>query len=69
MDVRKGFYGVLVGRPEVRRPLGRPRRRWENSIKMDLRELGIDGADWIRLTQDRVQWRGFVKTIINLRVP
>jgi hypothetical protein len=51
--------GVLVARPEGKRPLGRPRRRWENNIKMDLREIGIDGANWIRLAQGRVQWRGF----------
>jgi hypothetical protein len=50
----RGFYRVLVGRPESKRPLGRPRRRWEDDIKMDLRETGIDGANWIRLAQDRV---------------
>jgi hypothetical protein len=50
----------LVGRPEGKRPLGRPRRRWEDNIKMDLREIGIDGAIWIQLAQDRVQWRAFV---------
>jgi hypothetical protein len=65
----RGFYRVLVGRPEGKRPLGRPRRRWEDNIKMDLREIGIDGANWIRLAHDRVQWRAFVKTVINLRVP
>jgi hypothetical protein len=52
----RGAYSVLVGRPEDKRPLGRPRRRWEDSIKMDLREKGIDGANWIRLAQDRAQW-------------
>jgi hypothetical protein len=52
-----GVYGVLVGRPEGKRPLGRPRRKWEDSIKMDLREIGIDGANWIQLAQDRVQCR------------
>jgi hypothetical protein len=62
-------YRVLVGRPEVKRPLGRPRCRWEDNIKMDLREIGIDGANWIQLAQDRVQWRGFVNTVMNLRVP
>jgi len=51
------IYGVLVGRPEGKRPLGRSRRRWEDNIKMDLREIGIDGANWIRLAQDRVRWR------------
>jgi hypothetical protein len=59
----------LVGRPEGKRPLGRPRRRWEDNIKIDLRKLGIDGAIWIRLAQDRVQWRAFVNTVMNLRVP
>jgi len=59
----------LVGRPEGNRPLGRPRSRWEDNIKMDLREIVIDGANWIRLAQDRVQWRSFVKTVMNLRAP
>jgi hypothetical protein len=62
----RGVYGVLVGRPEVKRPLGRPRRRWEDNIKMDLREIGIDGANWIRLAQDRVHWRVSVNTVMNL---
>jgi hypothetical protein len=60
---------VLVKRPEEKRALGRPRRRWEDNIKMDLREIIIDGANWIRLAQDRVQWRAFVNTVMNLRVP
>jgi hypothetical protein len=60
--------GVLFGRPEGKRPLGRSRRRWEDNIKMDLGEIGIDGANWIRLAQDRVQWRAFVNTVMNLRV-
>jgi hypothetical protein len=59
----------LVGRPECKRPLGRPRRRWEDNIKIDLSEIGINWANWIRLAQDRVQWRACVNTIINLRVP
>jgi hypothetical protein len=50
-----GVHSVLVGRPEDKRPLGRPRCRWENNIKLDLRKIGIDGANWIRLAQDRVQ--------------
>jgi hypothetical protein len=58
----------LVGRPEGKRPLGRPRRRWEDNIKLDLREIGIDGANWIHLAQDRVQWPAFVNTVMNLRV-
>jgi hypothetical protein len=59
----------LVGRPEGKRPLGRLRRRWKDNIKMEVREIGIDGANWIRLAQDRVQWRAFVNTVMNLRVP
>jgi hypothetical protein len=65
----RGVYKVLVGRLEGKRPLGRPRRRWEDNIKMDLREIGIDGANWIRLAQDRVQWLAFVNTVMKLRVP
>jgi hypothetical protein len=65
----RGVYMVLVGRPEGKRPLERPRRRWEDNVTMDLREIGIDGANWIRLAQDRVQWRAFVKTVMNLRIP
>jgi hypothetical protein len=66
---RRDVYRVLVGRPEGKIPLGRPRRRWEDSIKMNLREIGIDGVNWIRLAQDRVQWRVFVNTVMNLLVP
>jgi hypothetical protein len=62
MGEGRGVYRVLVGRPEGKRPLERPRRRWEDNIKTDLREMGIDGANWIRLAQDRVQWRAFVST-------
>jgi hypothetical protein len=51
------------------RPLGRRRRRWEDNIKLDLREIGFDGADWIQLAQDRVQWGAFVNTVMNLRGP
>jgi hypothetical protein len=64
-----GVYRVLVKSPESKRPVGRPRRRWEDNIKLDLRETGIDGANWIRLAQDRVQWWAFVNTVMNLRVP
>jgi hypothetical protein len=60
---------VLVGTPEGKRPLGKPRRRWEDNIKLDLREIGIDGTHWIQLAQDRVHWRTFVNTVMNLRVP
>jgi hypothetical protein len=67
--VGRGVYRVLVGRPEVKRPLGRPRCRWKDNIKMDLRETGIDGVNWIQLAQDRVQWQAFVNMVINLQVP
>jgi hypothetical protein len=69
MEERVGVYRVLVGKPEGKRPLERPRRRWEDNNKLDLREKGIDGANWIRLAQDRVQWWAFVNTVMNLRVP
>jgi hypothetical protein len=65
----RGVYRVLVGRPEEKRPLGRPRRRWEDNIKVDLKEIGIDGANWIRLAQDVVQWQALVNTVMNIRVP
>jgi hypothetical protein len=69
MGEGRGVYRVLVGRPEGKRSLGRPMPRWEDNIKMDLREIGIDGVNWILLAQDRVQWRAFVNTVMNLRVP
>jgi hypothetical protein len=69
MGEGRGVYRVLVGRPEGKTPLGTHRRRWEDNIKLDLREIGIDGSNWIRLAQDRVQWRSFVNTVMNLRVP
>jgi hypothetical protein len=69
MGEGRGVYRVLVGRPEGKRPLGRPRRMWEDNIKMDLTEIGIDGANWIQLDQDRVQLRACVNTVMNLRVP
>jgi hypothetical protein len=62
-------FSVTPWSSEGKRPLGRPSRRWEDNIKMDLREIGIDGANWIRLAQDRVQWRAFVNTVMKLRVP
>jgi hypothetical protein len=61
-------YKVLVGKPEGKRPLGRPRRRWEDWIRMDLREIGLGGVDWIRLAQDRGRWRAVVSAVMNLRV-
>jgi hypothetical protein len=69
MGEGRGVYRVLVGRPESKRPLGRPRRRWEGNSNMDLKKIGIDGANWIHLAQDRVQWQAFVNTVMNLRVP
>jgi hypothetical protein len=63
MGKGRSVYRVFVGRPDRKRPLGRPRRRWEDNIKMDLRERGIDGANWIQLAQDRVQWRAFVSMV------
>jgi hypothetical protein len=59
----------LGGRPEGKGPLGRPRLRWKDNIKLDLREIGIDGVNWIQLVQDRVQWRACVNKAMNLRVP
>jgi hypothetical protein len=69
MGEGRSVYRVLVGRPEGKRPLGRPRRRWEDNIKIDLWEIGIDGVNRIRLAQDKVQWWAFVNTVMNLRVP
>jgi hypothetical protein len=65
----RGAYNILFGRPEERRPLGRPRHRWEDNIKMDLMKIGFGDVDWIHLTQDRDRWRALVNTVINLRVP
>jgi hypothetical protein len=65
----RGAYNILVGRPEGRRPLGRPRRRWEDNIEMDLREIGFVDVDWIDLAQDRDRWRAVVNTVMNLWVP
>ncbi|KAJ4435688.1 hypothetical protein ANN_18304 [Periplaneta americana] len=67
MGESRNAYRVLVGRPEGKRPLGRPRRRWEDNIKMDLREVGYDDREWINLAQDRDQWRAFVRAAMNLR--
>jgi hypothetical protein len=67
MGLGRGAYRVLVGRPEGKRPLRRSRRRWEDNIKMDLRDIRIDGANWIQLAQDKLQWRAFVNTAMNLR--
>ncbi|KAJ4448881.1 hypothetical protein ANN_00272 [Periplaneta americana] len=67
MGESRNAYRVLVGKPEGKRPLGRPRRRWEDNIKMDLREVEYDGRDWINLAQDRDQWRVYVRAAMNLR--
>jgi hypothetical protein len=70
MGERRGAYRVLVGKSEGRRPLGRPRRRWEDNIKMDLREVGWEGGmDWIDVAHDRGRWWALVYTVMNLRVP
>jgi hypothetical protein len=69
MGERRGAYRVLVGKPEGRRPLGRPRRRWEDNIKMDIQEVLWGSIDWIDLAQDRDRWRALVCTVMNLRVP
>jgi hypothetical protein len=66
---KRNAYRILMGKPEGKRPLGRPRRRWVDNIKMDLREIKWDGMDWIGLAQDRDQWRALVNTLMNLRVP
>jgi hypothetical protein len=67
MGEKRGVYRILVGRPEARRTLGRPRRRWEDNTKMDLQEVGW-GMDWIELAQDRDRWRAVVNAVMNLRV-
>ena len=66
---RSGVYRVLVGKPEGKRSLGRPRLRWENNIKMNLQEVVCGGMDWIKLAQDRDRWRALVSVVMNLRVP
>ena len=69
MGEGRGVYRVLVGKPEGKRPLGRPRRRWEGNIRMDLQEVGLGYEDWIGLAQDRDRWRALVSAVRNLRVP
>jgi len=68
MGEGRGVYRVLVGKPEGKRPLGKPRRRWEDNTKMDLQEVGR-GVDWIELAQDRDRWRALVNAVTNLQVP
>jgi hypothetical protein len=69
MGEGRGMYRVLVGKPEGRRTLGRPRRRWKDNIKMYLQEVGCGGMDWIKLAQDRFKLRGLANAVMNLRVP
>jgi hypothetical protein len=68
MGEERKLYEVLVGKPEGRRPPGRPRRRWEDGVRMDLREIDLGDVDWIRLAQDRDRWRAVVSAVTNLRV-
>jgi hypothetical protein len=69
MGEGKVVYRVLVGRPKCKRQPGRPTHRWEDNIKLDLREIEVSGVNWIQLAQDRVQWQAFVNTVMNLWVP
>ena len=69
MEEGRGVHNVLVGKPHGKRPLGRPRRRWEDNIKMNLQEVGRGCGDWMELAQDRDRWRALVSTVMNFRVP
>jgi hypothetical protein len=69
MEEKRNVYRLLVGKPEGRRPLGGPRRRWIVNIKKDLLEIGVSVVDWIGLAQDRYSWRALVNSVMNLRVP
>jgi hypothetical protein len=69
MGEKRNTYRILVGKPEGKKPLGRPRHRWEYNIKMDLKEIGWSVMDWIHLAQDRDQWRALVNMVMNLQVP
>jgi len=69
MGEGRGVCRVLVGKPEGKRPLGRPRRRWDDNIKMDIQEVGCGGMEWIELAQDRDRWQAIVTAVMNLQVP
>ena len=69
MGEGRGVHRILVGKPERKRPMGRPRHRWEDNIKMDLQEVGGAGGDWMELVQDRERWRALVSTVTKIRVP
>ena len=69
MGERRGVYRVLVEEPECKRPMGSPRRTWEDNIKMDLQKVGCGGMDWIELAQDRYRWRALVSVVMKLQVP
>jgi hypothetical protein len=69
MGEKRNMYRLLVGKPEGKRPLGRPRRRWIDNIKTDLLKIGVSAVDWISLAQDRYRWRALVNSVMNLRVP
>jgi hypothetical protein len=69
MREKRNAYRLLVGKPEGKRPLGRPRHRWVYNIRMDLEEVGWDDVDWITLAKDRNRWRALVNSVLNLRVP
>jgi hypothetical protein len=69
MGEKRNVYMLLVGKPEGKRPLGRPRHRWVDNIKMDSLEIGVSVVDWIGLAQDRYRWRALVNSVMNLRVP
>ena len=69
METSRNAYRILVGKPEGKRPLGRPRHIWEDNIKIDLREVGCDLGDWIALAENRDQWRAYVRVVMNIQVP
>jgi len=69
MGAMRNAYNILVGKPERKRPLGKPRRRWEYNIRIDLREIGLEGVDWMHLVQYTDQWRPLLSTVMNLRLP